>query len=160
MAVPAVVIDWYDRPPDAQTLESVAALMARAYAPTGLRAYSGAEIAGLMAGPAGRMLIARDHGNIPCAALLANIVESEGEILALAVNPDNQRQNIASQLIDKFAKGEKVDRLVLEVAMTNRRAIAFYEILNFCEIGIRRNYYLIDGIRVDARLMDKCCISE
>ena len=49
--------------------------------------------------------------------------------------------------------GIEMESVILEVATTNLTAMKFYYMLNFHEIGIRQNYYLIDGRRIDAQLL-------
>ncbi len=154
----AIVIDCHRALPPFIRVAEIVGVHQRAYAPIGLRGWSGAEIESCMANPVSRLVIATSRNGEVRGFMIANIVEDEGEILALAVDPAYQRQNIASNLINNFVnieKDKKINRLVLEVLATNDGAVSFYEILKFQQIALRRNYYLIDGIRVDARLMER-----
>jgi len=154
----SIFFECHNEPPAASVLDALAVLQACAYAPIGMRGWTAEEIASLMAAPANRLLVAYDKNTVLCGFILAAIWDEEGEILSLAVNSDYRRQGIASRLVDELVVDKicvKNFRLVLEVASTNCDAIKFYEMLRFREIGKRRNYYLIDNIRIDARLMER-----
>jgi len=154
----SIIVECYEEPPSAPVLEALAAIQARAYEPTGMRAWTAEEIASMTAAPAGRLLVAYEKKVIPCGFILATIWGEEGEILALAVNPDHTRKGIGSRLVDKLVddvRCAKNFRFLLEVADTNLNALKFYEMLRFRQIGTRRDYYLIDSIRIDARLMER-----
>ena len=156
------MIKRYTAPPSSSLIDALAALQARAYATTGMRGWSSTEIAALVAAPATILLVAHDDKNHPIGFLLASVLEIEIEILALAVDPALHRRGIASTLINSFEQadvGAGIERIILEVAENNLNAIFLYETLRFRKIGIRRNYYLISGTRIDARLMEKRCFS-
>lgn len=154
----SLTLEYFIDPPDAAVIRNLSELQFRAYATTGMRGWSAAEITETMESPSGRLLVAFDrHGRIN-GFVLANVFDDQGEILILAVDPDCRRSNVATRLIDELindGNGIRIKRLILEVAVTNFTAIAFYQILRFREIALRRNYYLIDGCRVDAQLMEK-----
>jgi len=140
--------------------ERLSALQARAYAPTGMRGWSAAEIAELVDMPVSRLLVAQDHEGQPTGFLLASVVDIEAEILAIAVDPSLQRRGIASKLVFSLERSdvrEPNGRIILEVAENNENAIFLYETLMFRTIGIRSNYYLLNGIRIDARIMERHC---
>ena len=142
-------------------LDDLAALMDRAYAPTGLRPWSASEIGAMADGPGATLLVARDEAAVLTGFLLASVLPDVGEILALATSPDRMRRGIATALVWRLignCKREGVGRLILEVATTNAPAISFYENLTFSEVGIRRDYYRMKGNSVDARLMEKRCL--
>lgn len=81
----------------------------------------------------------------------------EVELLNIGVHVNYQRQGIAFTLLTYFIKGWQcqAQRMHLEVCVTNTRAQALYEKLGFQYSGRRKNYYLIDGVRLDALLMHK-----
>ncbi len=153
----------YSAPLPMPLIDALAALQARAYAPTGMRSWTPAEIAAMLAIPATRLLVAQDNTGLPSGFLLASVLPFEIEILCIAVDPGYQRRGIASSLLTSLEQGdvrEDIERIILEVAENNRKAIFLYERLKFCKIGIRRNYYVIGGKRIDAQLMEKrCCLA-
>lgn len=76
------------------------------------------------------------------AGLLA--VVGEGYITNIAVRPEYRRQGVASQLLDvfaRFAEGNQMDFLTLEVRDSNAAARALYAKHGFQEVGCRKNYY-------------------
>lgn len=153
-----VALEVFTDPPPDPLLDELALLQSRSYAAIGLRSWKASEIADTARLPAGRVLIARCAGGQVGGFLIANVCENDAEILVMAVDPVCQRRNIGNRLINFLLTSEKsvnIDRVVLEVAETNHVAVNFYKILNFQPISIRREYYLIDGCRVDAQLMEK-----
>lgn len=152
------MIERLPAPPSAAVLRELAALKARAYAATGIRPWTAGEIGASAASPHVHLIVARDRGGAIRGFLCLRLIDGEGEILCLAVDPDHRRRGIARRLFDRVKNDDEVlhmDRLVLEVAETNVQAIAFYRMLGFVNIGTRSGYYRIDGNRVDARFMEK-----
>ena len=113
-----------------------------------------------------RML--REHLDNQCAAALAAVdrdgkvlgyagvlvVLDEGYITNVAVAPQYRRRGIASALLgvfDRFARGNHLAFLTLEVRASNAAAIALYEKLGYRQMGRRKNYY--EHPREDAILM-------
>ena len=113
-----------------------------------------------------RML--REHLDNQCAAALAAVdqdgrvlgyagvlvVLDEGYITNVAVAPQYRRRGIASALLgvfDRFARGNRLAFLTLEVRASNAAAIALYEKLGYRRAGRRKNYY--EHPREDAILM-------
>jgi [ribosomal protein S18]-alanine N-acetyltransferase len=71
-------------------------------------------------------------------------IASEGEILNLAVRPSFRRRSIGKTLVSKLLRTfaqEGVSQVFLEVRESNASAIAFYQELDFRQIGRRPNYY-------------------
>ncbi|MEM8692380.1 MAG: ribosomal protein S18-alanine N-acetyltransferase [Pseudomonadota bacterium] len=95
----------------------------------------------------------------PQALALAVIqsVPPEGEILTLAVDPDQQQQGIGGRLLDTAlvkSASKGLTQLHLEVAADNHAAIALYLSRGFSEIGRRASYYRrINTPPADALLM-------
>jgi ribosomal-protein-alanine N-acetyltransferase len=76
--------------------------------------------------------------------LVARIIEEEGEILNLAVDPDTRRKGIGSLLLESAltqlgARG--VEAIFLEVRVSNLAAINLYQAKGFRSIGQRHGYY-------------------
>jgi ribosomal-protein-alanine N-acetyltransferase len=84
------------------------------------------------------------------------VMADEGYITNVAVFPEYRRRGVAEQLVavfDKFARGNRLAFLTLEVRPSNTAAIALYQSFGFEEVGRRRNYY--DLPKEDALIMTK-----
>ena len=81
-------------------------------------------------------------------------VLDEGEIARIAVSPQYRRQGVADQifagLLD-FCAEKSIERILLDVRISNEPAIAFYRKSGFVEDGIRKNFY--ENPKEDALLM-------
>lgn len=76
----------------------------------------------------------------------------EADLLNVVVAPENQREGIASLLLDYLIAqiAESADNLFLEVRESNRAAITLYDNLGFNQVGVRANYYPAKKGREDA----------
>lgn len=66
------------------------------------------------------------------------------DMMNLAVAPEYRRRGIGEELIKQLIshlQKNEVTCLTLEVRASNAPAIALYEKMGFCEVGIRPNYY-------------------
>lgn len=82
------------------------------------------------------------------------VVLDEGYITNVAVRPEYRRQGIAGELLQvfrRFAEGNKMAFLTLEVRDSNTSARALYTKHGFKEVGVRKNYY--DHPKEDAIIM-------
>ena len=82
------------------------------------------------------------------------VVLDEGYITNVAVRPEYRRQGIARELLrvfHRFAEGNKMAFLTLEVRDSNASARALYAKHGFKEVGVRKNYY--DHPKEDAIIM-------
>ena len=82
------------------------------------------------------------------------VVLDEGYITNVAVRPEYRRQGIAGELLavfHRFAEGNKMAFLTLEVRDSNASARALYTKHGFKEVGVRKNYY--DHPKEDAIIM-------
>lgn len=78
----------------------------------------------------------------------------EGEIARIAVSPSHRRQGVADKIfagLCDFCKEKNVERILLDVRVSNETAIAFYKKSGFMEDGIRKNFY--DNPKEHALLM-------
>ncbi len=115
-----------------------------------------------------RML--REHLDNQCAAALVAqgedgtvlgyagllVVLDEGYITNVAVRPLYRRQGIAADLLtvfDRFAQGNHLAFLTLEVRSSNAPALALYEKLGYRRMGLRKHYY--EHPREDAVIMTR-----
>ena len=72
------------------------------------------------------------------------VVLDEGYITNVAVRPEYRRQGIAGELLTvfrRFAEGNSLAFLTLEVRESNAPARALYSKYGYKEIGVRKNYY-------------------
>ena len=68
----------------------------------------------------------------------------EAEIRYLSVHPAYKRKGLGKILIRyvfKECENENIKRIFLEVSLTNKPAISFYNSFGFKTISIRKNYY-------------------
>ena len=82
------------------------------------------------------------------------VILDEGYITNVAVRPEYRRQGIAGELLavfHRFAEGNKMAFLTLEVRDSNASARALYTKHGFKEVGVRKNYY--DHPKEDAIIM-------
>ena len=84
-------------------------------------------------------------------------VYGETDMMNVAVHPDHRRRGIARILIEALMKDLKNYRgstcLTLEVRASNEPAKALYEMLEFRQVGLRKNYYR--NPREDALILRK-----
>ncbi len=72
----------------------------------------------------------------------------EMEILNIAVDPQIRRQGLGYHLLHKTVQTARelgVERMVLEVRITNTPARNLYEKLGFISVGVRKKYYADTG---------------
>ena len=96
-----------------------------------------------------------EDGTVLGYAGLLSVLD-EAYITNIAVRPEYRRQGIASQLLDvftRFAEGNKMAFLTLEVRDTNAAARALYAKHGYEEVGRRKNYY--DHPKEDAIIMTR-----
>lgn len=78
----------------------------------------------------------------------------EGEITNVAVSPDVQNQGIGKKIISgllEIASEKNINRIVLEVRVSNNYAIKLYKDFGFQKVGIRKGFY--ERPREDAAIM-------
>lgn len=84
-------------------------------------------------------------------------VLDEGEIARIAVSPSCRRRGVAYQIFKEllqFCNQKEIERILLDVRISNEAAIAFYRKSGFSEDGIRKNFY--DNPKEHALLMSAC----
>ena len=68
----------------------------------------------------------------------------EGEITNVAVSPEYRNQGIGNHLVTAMqsaGKEQNLERMVLEVRVSNERALSLYKRKGFVKLGIRKNFY-------------------
>ena len=83
-------------------------------------------------------------------------VLDEGEIARIAVSSSHRRKGVAEQIfvnLLEFCVQKNVEKILLDVRVSNETAIAFYRKSGFAEDGIRKNFY--DHPKEHALLMSR-----
>jgi [ribosomal protein S18]-alanine N-acetyltransferase len=94
-------------------------------------------------------------GNLVGYALVMMVLD-EAHLLNLSVAKPFQGQGLGRTLLAHMihiSQRHQAANMFLEVRVSNTKAIALYEAMGFCEMGIRRNYYPTHHDREDAVLM-------
>ena len=108
--------------------------------------YSGHEVVGV-----------RDHKQLLLGYFFLMPVLDEIHLLNIAVRADMQRQGIGRLLLDSLTKKIREQHflsILLEVRISNQRALDVYKRYGFAEIGRRKAYYpSANNIREDAIVM-------
>lgn len=76
--------------------------------------------------------------------LICSIFSPDADITNFGVHPDFQSLGIGSKLLDKLydqLQTKKVEKVSLEVRVSNVRAINLYKKNNFVVVGLRKKYY-------------------
>lgn len=79
-------------------------------------------------------------GYIGCMLIL-----DEGSINNYGVLPEHKRKGIGSKLMHQLlenCKDKRINKLFLEVRISNEAAISIYKKVGFEQIGYRKNYYV------------------
>src|SRR5690606_768951 len=90
------------------------------------------------------------------AFLIASIAVGECHVLNISVRPSQQRLGHGRRLMKhlmKVAASSSVDKILLEVRVSNYPAIVLYKQLGFEVLSVRKNYYPAAGGREDAYLL-------
>ena len=90
--------------------------------------------------------------------LLCSEVADEMEILTICILPEFRRQHIAQDLLYemfRYAKGQKIKKIFLEVAEDNEPAQKLYMGIGFKQTGRREGYYARKSGSVDALCLTK-----
>jgi ribosomal-protein-alanine acetyltransferase len=80
----------------------------------------------------------------------------EAHLLVIGVERARQGQGLGAELLQcamRASAAVGVRRMLLEVRVSNARAIAFYEDFGFARIGLRRGYYPAAVGREDALVL-------
>ncbi|MGH7118695.1 MAG: GNAT family N-acetyltransferase [Acetobacteraceae bacterium] len=140
-------------PPDARAMAAIhAEVFADGIRPAWGTPWGAAAFAAQLGLPGALGLIDSEGGT-----LLARVLGSEAELLTLAVIPRARRRGLGAALVSlamREAASAGVERIVLEVGVTNTPARALYENAGFYRVGLRRAYYAdhSDALLLAARL--------
>ncbi len=143
-----------------ESVALLAALHGSSFAHSGAEPWSEASTRALLAVPGMLALVAAGAppaARQPCGLAVARCGPGDAEILALGVLPQCQRQGIATRLMAALLRllaATAIRTIMLEVAVDNRPARAFYTIHGFSEVGLRRAYYRrLPGSAIDALVL-------
>ena len=135
-----------------------AAALATVHARAFRHGWSESEFERLLAEPNTVCHVARGSGGTgPVIGFaLSRLIDHEGEILMVAVSPNEQGRGLARQLLSRHlgrlaARGAK--QVFLEVDEGNRPALALYARAGFAEVGRRPRYYEGPGGAAAALIM-------
>ncbi|MFX0092170.1 MAG: ribosomal protein S18-alanine N-acetyltransferase [Candidatus Hodarchaeota archaeon] len=87
----------------------------------------------------------------------------KGHILNLCVRPEFQRQGLGHLMLNhllEVARQHKVQRVLLEVRVSNEPALRLYRGMGFKEVEISKSYYLKENGHEDALVMEKALIEQ
>jgi ribosomal-protein-alanine N-acetyltransferase len=116
--------------------------------------YSGHPMIGLQG--AGRLEKGAELRNLLAYYVLMPVVD-EMHLLNFAVAAGAQGQGYARLLLDhmcEYVRQQQCQSILLEVRISNQRAIDVYQRYGFSEIGRRKSYYPVaDNLREDAIVM-------
>ena len=85
-------------------------------------------------------------------------VYEDGELLNIAVSPNHRKQGLGGLMLDymtEYLREKQVERILLEVRMSNNSARSLYTSKGFSPIGIRKKYYKApteDGIVMEKHI--------
>jgi ribosomal-protein-alanine N-acetyltransferase len=104
----------------------------------------------------------RNDGEVLGFAIFQQVLD-EATLMNIAVRPDYQGRGGARLLLQAVLEAltvQAVQRCLLEVRCSNKRAIELYRRFGFVEDGIRKNYYPLASGREDALLMSCKLVSK
>ena len=120
-----------------------------------LREATGLDAAQLrteLARPWARLWVAREDAGEVVAMLVAWHVSDELHVLNVATRAEHRRRGAARSLLQTmlaYARGNRIEHVLLEVRRSNRGAIELYRALGFFAMGIRARYYPDDEDAVE-----------
>ena len=113
------------------------------------------SIASELDNPLSYWLVAEDNGKIAGYVGSQSVLDA-ADMMNLAVSPDCRQQGVGQALVNglvQHLQKNNVIALLLEVRVSNARAISLYEKLGFEQVGRRPKYY--HNPREDALILRK-----
>ncbi len=92
----------------------------------------------------------------PVGFLKATIIKDQMEIISFVIDKKHRNQGNGRALLNKIlviAANRKINKIFLEVSVENKIAINLYNKSNFKKVGERKNYYSLNGKKVNAYIM-------
>ncbi len=87
---------------------------------------------------------------------IIQVIELEAEIITLVVDSNFRNKNIGTRLLDKTLENlrlKKVKKIFLEVSEKNIAALKIYKKFGFIKYGIRKNYYMHNGLPPESAIL-------
>lgn len=141
----------------ARDVPSIARLAAAAFDPGFREAWSEAQIAGMVADPAGWLDVGRNtavSGAPVLAFALSRAILDEVELLLFAICPGARRLGLGRTLVAQVCESSRrrgARRVFLEVRASNTPARTLYQSVGFMPSGHRPGYYRsVSGDSIDA----------
>lgn len=131
------------------------AILAQVHAAAFDAPWTDQEIQRFAADPGGFALAAEADGAL-AGFILCRVLAGEGEVLTLAVRPEQRRRGLALALVEAALAlaSRTAAAMFLEVARDNPGAVALYRRAGFVVVGERAGYYARRGAAaVDALVM-------
>ncbi len=125
-----------------EEIGEVVDLMRRAFDPQFGEAWTLSQLAGVLAMPGARLMVARRRNRLLGFALTRSVID-EGELMLIAVDPAVRRAGIATALladVERVLRAGGVAKLHLEVRRGND-ATELYRAHGFSKVGERLQYY-------------------
>ena len=94
--------------------------------------------------PAAKLWVFKDESETVCGYVCMYCSVDEGEITNVAVDPKFQRRGYAGALLEvakQYIAESQLQRIILEVRMSNENAISLYRKMGFENLGIRKGFY-------------------
>ena len=95
-------------------------------------------------------------GNSIIGFLIAQRIIDSFEINSFFISPSFRGIGVGEKLLGSFIKNSyenKIASIYLEVMKSNKIAIKLYSKFKFLTYGLRKDYYVINGLKCDAILM-------
>ena len=92
----------------------------------------------------------------PVGYLKATMIEDQMEIISFIIDKKHRNKGKGRALLNKIlaiAANKKVNNIFLEVSEENKIAIDLYSKANFIKVGERKNYYNLNGRKINAYIM-------
>ncbi len=127
------------RPADWADVESVAAIEGQSFS----NPWRAEDFRALLGRWGALFLVAEERGEVAGYAVAWWVLE-EGELANIAVREQDRGKGVGAALLDRvlaelLARG--VQRVYLEVRVSNEPAIRLYRSRGFTRVGVRRGYY-------------------
>ncbi|TCS36156.1 ribosomal protein S18-alanine N-acetyltransferase [Reinekea marinisedimentorum] len=98
------------------------------------------------------------EGGQPIGFIAEKIILDEAELLQVVIGADYRKSGRATEALyswHQYLAQREVKQVFLEVREGNEAALRLYEKLGYTKIGVRKNYYVIAGVKYNALLMQK-----
>lgn len=105
---------------------------------------------------AGSLLVVVERQQQVVGYAVQSTAVGETQLLNIAITPNQQGQGLGRTLLQwlvEQARKQESEMLFLEVRLSNQVAQALYQQMGFNEIGVRKDYYRVEGGRREDALI-------